>query len=396
MHREKEKNLAMITIAAVILVATNMGVWLAAQEGAIAPVDNSVLWIAFVALNVASILWAIVLLGLQPMVVSLSYVAGGFLAYKGVQGMGGISVAEVTSAGATYGAFGALAVGNVTTKVRLAFYNRKQIPFIYIIAGLLILDAVLNSGISSARGSVILNAVVFPFMLAGVVVGLIWAVLNHFGIGHNPPKTIEATETAIEKKVEKKVERVEKPAGDGALKIEVPEHIEQEPVPDAISETVVEPEVPPAPSVKEAMAPAAEATAEEEEFFPLEIDNDDAFVVPVEETELRSSLDDEESDLDESYSISSFDSGLYASGALDDHHGGVMVEEPLRSVSLDLHEAAAPVAAPAVSPVSDSTPVVPEEVKPEEQAPEANVEPKNKEKSGDWLSGHLDLLNKLK
>ena len=175
----------MIAATAVILVAVNLGVWIAANKGAIVAIDNMLLWSAFVALNVVSILWAVSLLGLQPLVVAISYVAGGFLAFMGVKGMGGISVAEVTTAGATYGAFGALAIGNATTKVRLAFFNKGQVPFIFIIVGLLVIDALLNSGISSAGGSVLLNAVLLPFIIAGVIVGLIWTALNRFVIGQH-------------------------------------------------------------------------------------------------------------------------------------------------------------------------------------------------------------------
>ena len=385
MKRIKEKNMAMITISAVVLVATNLAIWLAAKEGSIAPVGNSMLWGVFVGLNVASILWAIVLLGLQPMVVSLSYVAGGFLAYKGVEGMTGISVAEVTTAGATYGAFGALAVGNMTTKVRLAFYNSRQVPFIFIIAGLLVLDALLNSGVSSAGGRVILNAVVFPFVLAGVIFGLSWTVLNHFGIGYNPRETALPAEAESEEAVE----TAEMQEQETVLKIQVPEHIEEaEEVPDAVSETVIEPEVPRMPVEKEIREPAALAESEEEEFFPLEIDNSDEFLVPVENAEFESDVDDDAEDPDDPFSLSRFDSSLYASGALDDFGGGVMIEEPLAAVSVEQDEAAAP--------VEDTAPAVAEEKEPEPSVSEQKPEPEKKDKSGDWLSGHLDLLNKLK
>ncbi|MDH3982393.1 MAG: hypothetical protein OES84_05760, partial [Kiritimatiellaceae bacterium] len=61
----KQKNLIMIAVAAVVLVAVNVGVLMAANKGAIAPIGNIALWGAFVVLNVASILWAVTLLGLQ-------------------------------------------------------------------------------------------------------------------------------------------------------------------------------------------------------------------------------------------------------------------------------------------------------------------------------------------
>ncbi len=386
MNRDKQKNMAMITVAGLILVATNLGVWLAAREGVIAPVGNSVIWGAFVALNVASILWAVILLGLQPLVVSLSYVAGGFLAFKGVQEMGGVSVAEVTTAGATYGAFGALAVGNATTKVRLAFYNKKQVPFIFVIAGLLVLDAVLNSGISSAGGGIILNAVVFPFVIAGVVVGLIWTVLNRYGIGYNPRQSL--AQAAVQK--ESTAETAAKEAPDSALKIEVPEQVEeqQKELKVAVAEETVQPEVPAVPAVKETLAPAAVAEAKEEEFFPLEIDKDDEFILPKDEYGFSPNMD--EAGQEDTFSMSGFDSSLYASGAEEDREGGVMVEEPVAAVALDLDESSVPASEPA--------PAAQEEKKPEVSAEEkqAQPSPEKKDESGDWLSGHMDLLNKLK
>ncbi len=381
MKRDKhQKNTAMIALAGAILVATNLGVWWAANAGAIAPVGNVPLWGAFVALNVASILWAVILLGLQPIVVSLSYVAGGFLAYKGVQGMSDISVAEVASAGAIYGAFGALAVGNVTTKVRLAFYNKKQVPFIFIIAGLLVLDAVLNSGISSAGGGVLLNAVIFPFILAGVVVGLLWSAMNRFGVGYSQrqipaqePETVEVVKQAAEPKEHNK-----------SLQIEIPAQVEEEPA-AAVAEETVEPEVPVAPAVKKVEVPAAEER--EEEFFPLEIDKDEEFVEPHD----AYGMADTSAGSEDPFSMDGFDSSLYASGAAEKDHGSVMVEEPITAVAVDLDEApaaAAPPAAPA-----------PEQKKQEEPKAEKKETPapaKKEEKSGDWLNGHLDLINKLK
>ena len=74
----------MTVAAAAVLVALNVGVFMAAGNGTISPINNVLLWGGFVALNVASILWAISMLGLQPLVVAISYVAGGTLAYLGV------------------------------------------------------------------------------------------------------------------------------------------------------------------------------------------------------------------------------------------------------------------------------------------------------------------------
>jgi hypothetical protein len=386
MNRIKEKNTAMIAISAVILLAANLGIWMAAKEGAIAPVSNSGLWGGFLVLNAISIMWAIVLLGLQPMVVSLSYVAGGFLAYKGVEGLSGISVAEVTTAGATYGAFGALAVGNLTAKVRLAFYNKKQVPFIFVIVGLLVLDAVLNSGISSAGGRVILNAMVFPFVLAGVIFGLIWTVLNHFGVGYNPREALgsEEAEADLELEVQDTHEH------ENALKIEVPESIkDMESVPDESMEPVYETEEPQLPSEKEPAVPAAALEADDEEFFPLEIDNNDELALPLEETYFHAETDADFGSDEDPYSVPRFDSTLYASGAMEDLQGAVIIEEPVVSETLEQTEEPLPLK-------EEAAPVVEEESTPQPSDSEEHVEPEKQEESGDWLSGHLDLLNKLK
>lgn len=362
----------MSAAAAAVLLAVNVGVWLAASKGAIAPIDNMMLWGGFVVLNVVSILWAISLLGLQPLVVSLSYVVGGFLAFKGVRGMEGINVAEIATAGATYGAFGALAIGNATVKVRLAFFNKGQVPFIFIIVGLLVVDAGLNSQVSTAGGSVLLNAVVFPFVLAGVIIGLIWSVLNRFGIGHKPSEVIAMADAAAETLEAVPAEAV----ASEKLVIQMPAHAvveEDEPVPAIAAKKVKAPkpvEQPkPEPVVMQA-APVVEEKVEEEHFFPLEIDKDDDY-------------EDEKPETD--FSMPTFDAGLYASGSMDDE-GGVMVEEPAVSVALDLDSEPA-------AELSQEAPVK-QAVQPDPEP--AQIPKPEKAKNDDWLGGHLDLLNKLK
>jgi hypothetical protein len=391
MKHKKRKNLTMIVVSAAILVTVNLGVWLAAKQGAIAPIGNDLLWTAFVALNVISLVWAISLLGLHPLVVTLSYVAGGFLAFKGVEGMSGISVAEVTTAGATYGAFGALAVGNCTTKVRFAFFNKGQVSFIFIIAALLVFDAVLNSEISSADGSVILNAVVFPFVLAGVIIGLVWSVLNRYGIGQK----VDLAHGAIAVEHPNTVEEVEEAEEANTLKIQMPAHIEEEEDVDAAAAVMEEVELPetleaPVEDPIKPIVAREEKKEKEEEFFPLEIDKGDDFALPEEETYGAVEMAAELNGLDEDpYSLTAFDTSLYASGIDEDGHGGVMVEEPVVSLALDLDEKA--------EVESEAVPVV-EATKEAEPEPIAQVEPEQKKstRSDDWLSGHLDLLNKLK
>ena len=170
MKNTAQSNLIMLIIAALVLIGVNVGAWGMAEAGSI---ENVPLWGAFVVLNVISVVWAISLLGLHPLGVALSYVAGAAIAFFGTRGTEGISVTEVMTAGATYGAFGALAVGNVSTKVRLVFFQKKQVPFIFILIALLVLDAVLNSQISRAGGRVLIVAVVVPFVGAGVVLAFL-------------------------------------------------------------------------------------------------------------------------------------------------------------------------------------------------------------------------------
>jgi len=463
MKHEKHKNLAMIVVATAILAAVNLGVWLAAQHGMIAPIGNLVLWTAFAVLNVVSLVWAISLLGLQPLVVAVSYLAGGFLAFKGVQGVSGVSVAEITTAGSTYGAFGALAVCNCTAKVRLTFFRKGQAPFIFIIAALLVFDAVLNSGISSVEGSIVLNAVVFPFVLAGVIVGLVWSVLARYGIGNKP---VLKPVTVISEAHVDVVEEAKEPAKSNTLKIQMPVHVEPIEEIGAVAavadniEVTEKLELPVEDPVKIVLEQEENMIEQEEEFFPLEIDKDNDFIVPQDDTDgtvaMSSILDDLDEDLK---SLMDFDTSLYYSDENADDPGAVMVEEPVVSLSLDIIDEAEaePVTDPAAEvipepmdepigqsepepvsqvdpvavyePVVYPEPVVHSEPEPDFQAepepaaspiaqaeaepvsqvedavhpvaqaeaePIVQPEPAKRAKSDDWLSGHLDLLSKLK
>jgi hypothetical protein len=389
MQRDKQKNMVMLAIAALILVATNMGVWLATKDGVITPVGNELLWGAFVVLNMASILWAAVLLGVQPVVVSLAYLAGGFLAFRGVQGMSGVSVAEVASAGAIYGAFGALAIGNATAKVRLAFYDKKQIPFIFVIVGLLIMDTALNSGVSNAGGGVIVRAVVLPFVLAGGVVGLIWAGVCRFGAQKpsrlaNAHAAEQATAEAEKVAEAKKSKKIQKHAGSpvkakpavAEKKVAVEQERKKAP------ERVVAREAQPATKAQKHVEPVAHPVSAETRMASAksvsqkeiaaitsrEIEKEEAVVVA-----RKTYAEPEKAS---PFTVPGFDTSRYASRSDHAGSGGVMVEEPITSVSLDSDETVA-----AVSKAPASTAKKPD---PENAASE------------DWLNGHLDLLNKLK
>jgi signal transduction histidine kinase len=177
MDHDRRKNLMLVFVAALFVGALNLLVWMVARAEVIPPINNIVLWSSFALLSVAVIPWAISQLGLQPLVISLSYVAGGFVAFRGMEGSAGIHLAEVTTAGAAYGAFGAVAIGNATHKIRLAFFDRRQTALIFIILFLLLFMALLNSEIiGSANPSGFLKAIILPFALSGMVVSLGWTI----------------------------------------------------------------------------------------------------------------------------------------------------------------------------------------------------------------------------
>ncbi len=365
----KTNNIIMSTVAAAVLVALNVGVFMATGNGTLSPINDVLLWGGFVVLNVASILWAISMLGLQPLVISFSYLAGGALAFLGVRGMTDVSAAEITTAGATYGAFGALAIGNATAKVRLTFFNKGQVPFIFILTGLLVLDGVLNSRVSSAGIPVLLNAVLLPFIVAGVVVGLVWSALNRFGIGRKPSEVLAERDAALQM------------AASGIATVEEKVVI---PMPAQSEEAPVEEEEPLAPAAKAKPAKGnkkakvkkaaktkkpepvvAAAPADEEPFFPLEIDsNEEPAVAAADQPD---------------FEVPEFDAALYASGS-EDSEGGVMVAEPEVSVETRTVKETVEEGAPVVGEAS---------TKPE-------AKPAAKDDSFDFLSGHLDLLSKLK
>jgi hypothetical protein len=370
---KKTNNIIMIAVAAAVLVAVNVGVFMAAGNGTMTPINNVLLWGGFVVLNVASILWAVSLLGLQPLVVTVAYVAGGALAFLGVRNMTDISVAEITTAGATYGAFGALAVGNATTKVRLAFFNKGQVPFIFIIIGLLVLDAGLNSQVSQAGTGVLLNAVVLPFIISGVVIGLIWSVLNRFGVGKKPSEVLAEKDAALEFSEPSKAAEAKKavlPMPARAVAAEAPP-IKVAPAPQPVKK--VKKVKPIAPAVKAAPVPAPKpiVAEKEEAFFPLEIDKGEADIIVEREAVKKQ---------EPVFEIPTFDAAMYGSGSSKARDGGVMVEEPPVVVAAK--------AKPAPVAKKDPTPAA-AEVEPEPV-------PAKENKKSDWLGGHLDLLNKLK
>lgn len=384
----KKLNLVMVAVSALILIGVNVGVWFASEKGLIVPVEDMLLWSAFVVLNVASILWGVSLLGLQPLVIAFSYVAGGALAYFGVRGMDDVSVAEIITAGATYGAFGALAIGNATQRVKLAFFNKGQVPFVFIIVGLLVVDAGLNSGVSSASGGVILTAVVLPFVVAGLLVGLTWSILNRFGIGRKPSDVLAGVSGAdfvpgtLNVPVQEKSVKAQKsspkktPAPKKQKDIKPAKKKEPvAPVVKPVAEPVVvekkeqeKPEVKKMDPVKPVSKPEAvkAAPVNEEAFFPLDIDEDDS-------KPTKTTKDDEE------FILPSFDTSLYTSNTPQDLGSGAAVKKA-SPVSVDLDSVA--------NLLDETEPVAGDE--------KIDAKDEKVDADGDWLGGHLDLLKKLK
>lgn len=423
MKDNAQKNLVMLAAAAVVLFAVNAGIWMLAKNGVIAAIENPILWGAFVVLNVVSIVWAASLLGLQPLVVAAAYTAGGLLAFQGVKGMTGVNVAEIATAGATYGAFGALAIGNAMAKMRLAFFNKGQVPFVFIIVGLLVVDAILNSQVSNAGGSVILKAVALPFLLAGVLIGAVWSAFNRFMFGRsdraaagvktadhvNAAKAavsqklvIEAPELAATAKAAAKP--AARPSAAPVMAKAAPaSKVEAKAVPPAAKPAMAtvqpkKPVVAAQPAAKPAATktvppPAPKKMVPEEAFFPLEIDKDDAFenakstINPMELSRMLGEAS--ETDSEEAFEHSAFVSSLFKDSS-SIARGGVMVKEPAVAVAAEKEAVKYSLPKPAPVAKSDSVP------KPQDAVPKQDSIPKKDAKKDDWLSGHLDLLNKLK
>jgi len=364
MKNDAKKNSLFLVAAGLVLVMVNTAVLMGTRNGRIAPIDNFALWGAFAVLSVCSLLWAVSLLGLQPMVVAASYAAGGFMAFQGVRVMPDVNVAEIATAGATYGAFGALVVGNATTPVRLAFFSKRQVPFVFIIVALLLVDGLLNSRVSGAGWGVILNALVFPFVFSGVIIGLVWMVFARIRVGQGSAQALtEKTDEA-----EPIADAVIADDEAAQLMFSVPESIEvDESMEEAAAlspdpEPVVEMEdVPPVPVVERVSAELdpIEEDSSSDNFFPLEIDKGEEIILP------------------------EGDAGLMDVAA----RVAESAPEAERAVEADpVAEDIATLSRESTILGSDPEPIE----EPGEPAPE-----ERKADSSDWLNGHLDLLNKL-
>jgi hypothetical protein len=375
MKNDAQKNILLLTLAGLILIMGNAAILMGCRNGQIAPVDNLALWGAFAVLSVCSLLWAVSLLGLQPMVVAFSYTAGGIMAFQGVRLIPDVNVAEIAAAGATYSAFGALVIGNATARVRLAFFTKRQAPLVFIIIALLLVDSLLSSRVSSAGWNVIANAVVFPFLFAGVVVGLVWVLLARICAGRDlTNKTVAAVEPV----------RKEEPAANTAEEEEeVTQLVFTVPESAALAESmegsvlvrdpepVLEDNISKAPEPEPEVASSRMDSVEDEDafpdnFFPLDIDKGEE-VLPLEENP-----------------------NLMGVAAM------VAESAPVPAVEADPAEEADPVVEDSTSLAEESSVLAsaPESAPELAPAPEPDLE-KGKAGSSDWLNGHLDLLNKL-
>lgn len=374
MKDNAQKDILLLVLAGLVLVLVNMAVLMGIWNGRIAPADNFVLWGAFAVLNVCSLLWAVSLLGLQPMVVAVSYTAGGLMAYQGVRLLPEVNVAEIATAGATYGAFGALMVGNATTKVRMAFFTKRQVPFVFIIVALLLMGGLLNSQVSNAGWNVIANAIIFPFLFCGVIVGLIWMVLTRFRarqalVEETTEQVIDAEEpvvntTADDEEVAQLMFSVPESAASAESMEETVLAHDPQPVAEDVSGTPVSEEVSPMSD------PAVAENDFSDNFFPLEIDKDEDALPLEENTNLMGVA------------------AMVAESAPEP----VAEAEPIAEVAPTVE--AEPVEEDVVFR-SEGPSIPASNPEPVDEPEKEDLEEEGKANSEDWLNSHLDLLNKL-
>lgn len=255
MKKREYIQLVLQLLAAVVIVAANSAVWVAARRGAIPAIDNVVLWGAFAGFGTLSILWATRLLGLQPMLVALSYVGGGLLAGLGVRGHEFIGIADAAVAGAVYGAWGSLIAGNAIVRERSAGYCKEQRSFVFMLFGLLVLDGMLVSGIWRADTAAIINGLVLPLAGVGVVCGVLWFSLARLRM---EPVPVFAQEP--KNAVPEEIKSAEPVPG---IVLQMPEENQQE---------RVELQPVPVPEITDPPELQIEPEDENGRFFPLELD----------------------------------------------------------------------------------------------------------------------------
>ncbi len=377
MENTAQKNILFLSAAGLVLVVVNMAVFMGSRTGQIAPVDNLMLWGAFTVLSVCSLLWAVSLLGLQPMLVAISYTAGGFMAFLGVRLIPNVNVAEIATAGATYGAVGALVVGNATTRVRSVFFSKRQVPVVFMIIALLLVDGLLNSRVSTAGWNVIAGALIFPFVLSGIVIGLVWMVVarSHAGQGRTkkaPAALEEAAPIMAAAADDDEAAQLMFSVPESTKVDDTLEAVALAPNPEPTMENVSE-----APTV-EMESPDVVPMEDEsvsDNFFPLEIDKGEETI----QREASPDLMDVAARVAENAPELAMEADPVA-----ENMDTLSEEFPVLESNPD----------PVGEPISEASSVLEFDPEPVEEPGEPASEEKKVE-SSDWLSGHLDLLNKL-
>ena len=101
MSKSATNHILYLPLAGIALVVVNAALYMAAQNGQVAPVDNMALWGSFVVLTTCSLLWAAFVFGLHPLVAGASYAAGAAVAYMNVRLQADLPAIEIATAGAT-------------------------------------------------------------------------------------------------------------------------------------------------------------------------------------------------------------------------------------------------------------------------------------------------------
>jgi hypothetical protein len=375
MSKSVTNHILYLPLAGIVFVVVNAALYLAAQDGQIAPIDNMALWGSFVVFNICSLLWAAFIFGLHPLVAAASYAAGAAVSYMAVRLQADLPAAEIATAGATCSAIGALVVSCAAASKERTALERRQAPFVFALLAMLLLDAGLSSRIVQAGSSVIMHAAVIPFLFCGIVVGLAWVLVVRMQSGH---KTAALTVPSVEnaEQSDPSPQTAGEEMENSHLMFSVPTVIDDRDD-DGLedSEDAEEPaeEVQPVAAVLEADPVSEEPAGDDDlgdDFFPLEIDNSDELTDP------------EPPDL---INVAA----LVAESA----------PEPIEDAEPEVKPEAVP------EPPQDEIISASTEIKVEEETsaePEPVIDPETptlregKAVKGDWLNSHLDLLNKIK
>ncbi len=253
--------------------------------------------------------------------------------------------------------------------------------------GLLVVSGFLNSQISGAGWNVILNGLILPFSLAGIVVGLVWLVISRLNFSHKPHvvEKLSKEESIV-------IQSHEKDEDEGAsqLMFQVPEAVEVEDEPEELAAMLATSDPIPEEALDvdeprvELAVPDVEEEVDDGHFFPLEIDKDDEFALPYEE------IDSVESD--------------FLEEKIEEEQVPDLLQETITEPEPELVSAYIPEPEPIVEPepIPEPEPIL--EALPEpisvrspilEPAEPLSKPKENKSDDTDWLNSHLDLMNKI-